>query len=70
VRGAVPRASTASNRSERLRESNRLRREAREALDKINEEADRRLEVAQKRETEQKEKEKKRVRQKREWLMR
>jgi hypothetical protein len=57
VRGALSRASTASYRSERLREGNRLRREAREALDKIDEAADRRLEIAKKRETEERERE-------------
>jgi hypothetical protein len=51
VRGAFSRASTASNRSEKLRESNRLRREAREALEKINEAADRLLEMEKRRET-------------------
>jgi hypothetical protein len=57
VRGAL---STASNRSERQREGNRLRREAREALDKISEAEDRRLEIAQKRETKERERERER----------
>jgi hypothetical protein len=43
-------ASITSNRSERLREGIRLRREARE--DRINEDEDRRLQVARSRERE------------------
>jgi hypothetical protein len=38
-----------------LKESNKLRREAREALEKENEDADRQLEIAKRRETEERE---------------